>query len=285
VTRCPPQIPRGKTNTCRLEHPLYDMKGAASRQAISDKPGRVASRCDAGMDSPSWMTPVASRGGCRSVTRRAVRGLVGSTCSVLVGGASFAEQFERRVLGGERCCTRAEIERRSGVPRERTERLWPVLDFADVGDDEVVFTDDDVGALQLMNMLIGSGLLDPTLESSRRCRTRRWFTTSCVFSPMLRTSSRPSAHSTTRRSPNGDPLACGCGDAPGLGPRDQPCGPGAGQTRDNINYHRSAAARGRASPRGSLWRPRYRGTSWTASRPARCPLVECAGRAGCCIRA
>jgi adenylate cyclase len=80
------------------------------------------------------------------------------------GGASLAEQLERRVLGGERCCTRAQIERRSGVPPERTERLWQALGFADVGDDDVVFTDNDVEALQLMNMLIGSGLLDPTLE-------------------------------------------------------------------------------------------------------------------------
>ena len=80
------------------------------------------------------------------------------------GGASLAEQLERRVLGGVRCCTRAEIERRSGVPPERTERLWQALGFADVADDDVVFTDNDVEALQLMNMMIGSGLLDPTLE-------------------------------------------------------------------------------------------------------------------------
>jgi adenylate cyclase len=79
-------------------------------------------------------------------------------------GGSLAEQLERRVLGGERCCTRAEIERRSGVPPERTERLWQALGFADVGDEDVVFTDIDVEALRLMNMLIGSGLLDPTLE-------------------------------------------------------------------------------------------------------------------------
>ena len=80
------------------------------------------------------------------------------------GGASLAEQLERRVLGGVRCCTRGEIERRSGVPPERTERLWQALGFADVADDDVVFTDNDVEALQLMNMMIGSGLLDPTLE-------------------------------------------------------------------------------------------------------------------------
>ena len=77
----------------------------------------------------------------------------------------LAEQLERRVLGGERCCTRAEIKRRSGVPQEGTERLWRALGFANVNDDDVVFTDQDVEALQLMNMLVGSGLLDPTLEA------------------------------------------------------------------------------------------------------------------------
>ena len=70
------------------------------------------------------------------------------------------------MLGGSRCCTRAEIEQRSGVPPQRTERLWRALGFADVNDDDVVFTETDVEALRLMNVLIGSGLLDPGLEAA-----------------------------------------------------------------------------------------------------------------------
>ena len=83
------------------------------------------------------------------------------------GGVPLAERLERRVLGGSRCCTRAEIEQRSGVHfPKRTERLWRALGFADVNDDDVVFTETDVEALRLMNVLIGSGLLDPGLEAA-----------------------------------------------------------------------------------------------------------------------
>ena len=82
------------------------------------------------------------------------------------GGATLAERLERRVLGGSRCCTRDEIEKRSGVPPERTQRLWRALGFADVDDDDVVFTESDVEALRLMNVMVGSGVLDPGLEAA-----------------------------------------------------------------------------------------------------------------------
>ena len=61
----------------------------------------------------------------------------------------LSERLERIVLGGARRYTRLEVEERSGVPRERNARLWRALGFADVGDDDVVFTDVDVQALQL----------------------------------------------------------------------------------------------------------------------------------------
>ena len=50
---------------------------------------------------------------------------------------------------------------------ERTQRLWRALGFADVDDDDVVFTESDVEALRLMNVMVGSGLLDPS-RSGRR---------------------------------------------------------------------------------------------------------------------
>ena len=80
--------------------------------------------------------------------------------------APLAERLERLVLGGARRYTRGEVEERSGVARDRTERLWRALGFADVGDDAVVFTDSDVEALKLIDGLVGSGLIDPTIEAA-----------------------------------------------------------------------------------------------------------------------
>ena len=70
------------------------------------------------------------------------------------------------MLGDARRYTRIEVEARSGVARERNERLWRALGFADVDDDDVVFTDADVEALKLIDGLVGSGIIDPTLEAA-----------------------------------------------------------------------------------------------------------------------
>ena len=79
--------------------------------------------------------------------------------------APRAARLERLVLGGARRYTRLEVEKRSGVPRDRTERLWRALGFADVDDDAKVFTDADIEALELIDGLVDSGLIDPTLEA------------------------------------------------------------------------------------------------------------------------
>jgi adenylate cyclase len=80
--------------------------------------------------------------------------------------APLAERLERLVLGGARRYTRLEVEARSGVDHERGERFWRALGFADVADDDVVFTDSDVEALQLVDGLVGSGLIDQTVEAA-----------------------------------------------------------------------------------------------------------------------
>jgi adenylate cyclase len=80
--------------------------------------------------------------------------------------APLSERLERIVLGDARRYTRIDVEKRSGVPRERNERLWRALGFADVDDDDIVFTDADVEALGLIDDLVGSGILDPTLEAA-----------------------------------------------------------------------------------------------------------------------
>jgi adenylate cyclase len=78
----------------------------------------------------------------------------------------LSERLERIVLGGARRYTRVEVEERSGVARGRNERLWRALGFADIDDDEIVFTDSDVEALKLIDGLVCSGLIDPTVEAA-----------------------------------------------------------------------------------------------------------------------
>jgi hypothetical protein len=78
----------------------------------------------------------------------------------------LSERLERIVLGGARSYTRVEVGERSGVARERNERIWRALGFADIDDDDIVFTDSDVEALKLIDGLVGSGLIDPTLEAA-----------------------------------------------------------------------------------------------------------------------
>jgi adenylate cyclase len=78
----------------------------------------------------------------------------------------LSERLERIVLGGARRYTRVEVEERSGVARGRNERLWRALGFADIDDDDIVFTDSDVEALKLIDGLVCSGLIDPTVEAA-----------------------------------------------------------------------------------------------------------------------
>ncbi|MET0577510.1 MAG: adenylate/guanylate cyclase domain-containing protein, partial [Ilumatobacteraceae bacterium] len=77
-----------------------------------------------------------------------------------------SERLERLVLGGSRRYSRLDVEARSGVPRERNERLWRALGFADVDDDDVVFTEADVDALKLIDGLVTSGLIAPNVEAA-----------------------------------------------------------------------------------------------------------------------
>ncbi|WP_243469943.1 adenylate/guanylate cyclase domain-containing protein [Klenkia marina] len=58
------------------------------------------------------------------------------------------------------------MAQRAGVDPERTQRLWRALGFADVGDDEEVFTDADVEALTTLGALIDSGFVDQDSEAS-----------------------------------------------------------------------------------------------------------------------
>ncbi|EHR52132.1 family 3 adenylate cyclase [Saccharomonospora marina XMU15] len=79
---------------------------------------------------------------------------------------ALQRRLEGMLLGGERKYTRLEVAQRAGVAQERSRKLWQALGFASVGDDEVVFTDADVEAVRTTDRLIGTGLLQPELETA-----------------------------------------------------------------------------------------------------------------------
>ncbi|HEY2576493.1 MAG TPA: adenylate/guanylate cyclase domain-containing protein [Streptosporangiaceae bacterium] len=71
------------------------------------------------------------------------------------------EQIEEGLLGGPRRYTRVEATAAAGVSFERGRQLWLALGFADIGDDERVFTDEDVEALCTFEALVASGKIAP----------------------------------------------------------------------------------------------------------------------------
>jgi adenylate cyclase len=66
----------------------------------------------------------------------------------------------RELLGGARRWRRWEVAARAGVSQLSARRLWRALGFANVGDEDVAFTDTDVEALARVARLVRSGLLD-----------------------------------------------------------------------------------------------------------------------------
>src|SRR5579859_1998545 len=69
-------------------------------------------------------------------------------------------QIEERLLGGRRRYTRAEVSEATGVDRDRAHRLWMAMGFAEVGDDEAVFTEGDIEALRTWDALVASGTME-----------------------------------------------------------------------------------------------------------------------------
>lgn len=77
-----------------------------------------------------------------------------------------AHQLERTLLGGERRYTRIQVTDAAGVGLDRARRLWMAMGFAEVGDDDVVFTDGDVEALKVWDALVDSGMVALADETS-----------------------------------------------------------------------------------------------------------------------
>ncbi|WP_040338328.1 adenylate/guanylate cyclase domain-containing protein [Candidatus Blastococcus massiliensis] len=81
-------------------------------------------------------------------------------------GAEARDALERLLLDGPRRYTRLQVAEMSGMPPERTQRLWRALGFPDAADDDPAFTDADVEALGVLSTLIDSGFVDPETEAS-----------------------------------------------------------------------------------------------------------------------
>jgi adenylate cyclase len=76
------------------------------------------------------------------------------------------EQIERTLLGGDRKYTRLQVAEVAGVPLDRARRLWMAMGFPEVDDDDVVFTDNDVDALRVLESLVGNGIIDQSNEAA-----------------------------------------------------------------------------------------------------------------------
>lgn len=76
-----------------------------------------------------------------------------------VASNATQQHIERILLGGERKYTRLDVIAKSGIPPERTRDIWRALGFADVGDDDVAFTDADLDALKLGEDLVAGGII------------------------------------------------------------------------------------------------------------------------------
>ena len=72
---------------------------------------------------------------------------------------AVARRIEQIVLGAQRRYNRVQVSEATGVDRERASRLWLAMGFAEVGDDELVFTDSDIEALRIWDGLVTSGTI------------------------------------------------------------------------------------------------------------------------------
>lgn len=81
-------------------------------------------------------------------------------------GASTAAQREARLLEGSPSLTMRDLAERAGVTMHDARTFWRATGFADVSDDEVVFTDQDVRALSRVARLIESGRVDRRTATS-----------------------------------------------------------------------------------------------------------------------
>src|SRR3954463_9488721 len=81
-------------------------------------------------------------------------------------GVDARDALERLLLEGPRRYTRVQVAELSGMPLERTRRLWRSLGFADSTDDDPAYSDADIAALGALRSLIDSGFVGPETEAT-----------------------------------------------------------------------------------------------------------------------
>jgi len=92
----------------------------------------------------------------------------------LAGGLSpAADDVEARLLGQPRSMRPREVSARASVSLRSARKFWHALGFPNVGDEDTVFTDMDVMALQAVAELVRDGVFDqPTALSMTRALAR-----------------------------------------------------------------------------------------------------------------
>ena len=79
---------------------------------------------------------------------------------------TLPERVERLILRGPRLYTRRQVHDLTGMPDTRTRRLWRSLGFADIPDDDVVFTDADLDALDQLELLRLTGVVPAEVQEA-----------------------------------------------------------------------------------------------------------------------
>ncbi|WP_225920738.1 adenylate/guanylate cyclase domain-containing protein [Pseudonocardia oceani] len=90
----------------------------------------------------------------------------GAVVRHVAGDGPLDEAVEEIVLGAPRRYTRAGLAEATDLDVDEGRRLWRSLGFAEVGDDEVLFTDQDVAAVRLMAGLTEAGVLEPEVREA-----------------------------------------------------------------------------------------------------------------------
>jgi adenylate cyclase len=80
--------------------------------------------------------------------------------------AALAERLQALLLNGERTYTAAEVAERAGVDRDFSHQLWRSLGFANVAEDDVMFTDYDVDALEIVKGIRDRDIIDDSLRDA-----------------------------------------------------------------------------------------------------------------------
>jgi adenylate cyclase len=104
----------------------------------------------------------AGDGGWLSGIGRLLRG----SRPVGAAGRPLDEALEEVVLGAPRRYTRLEVSEAAGLDLTEGRRLWRSLGFAEVADDDVLFTERDLDAIRLMSNLTDAGVLEPDVREA-----------------------------------------------------------------------------------------------------------------------